>query len=94
MAKEFRTNVINIKFTVISAVSSFKTPPYEVKFHDSRDRFMMVRDNNLKDTFIKLDLKFDSKRAMQIAFLEFLKQVGSMFKGESAKVPKNRLRIR
>ena len=55
---------------------------------------MMVRDNNLKDTFIKLDLKFDSKRAMQIAFLEFLKQVGSMFKGESAKVPKNRLRIR
>ena len=38
--------------------------------------------------FIKLGLKFVSKRSMQLGFFEFLKQVGLIFKGESANIQK------
>ena len=43
--------------------------------------------------FIKLDFKFISKRSMQLVCFRFLKQVGSIFKGESANVSKTWLRI-
>ena len=54
---------------------------------------MMIRDTSLKDALIKLVLTFASKRAMQIGFFEFLKQVGSVFTSESANEFKYSLRI-
>ena len=39
--------------------------------------------------FIKVGLKSVSKRPIQRGFFEFLKQVGLIFKGESANVSKN-----
>ena len=52
-----------------------------------------MMDTSLKDALIKLDLTFASKRAMQIGFFEFLKQVGPSFTIESASASKNSLRI-
>ena len=42
--------------------------------------------------FIKVDLKFVSKRSIKLEYFEFLKQFGSKFKGESVDVSKNWLR--
>ena len=38
---------------------------------------------------MKLGLKFVSKRLIQLGFFEFLKEVVSVFKGESARVPRD-----
>ena len=43
--------------------------------------------------FIKLGVKFVSKRLIQLGFFEFLKHVGSTFKDKSANVSKHWLRI-
>ena len=89
MAREFRTKVIDIKFKVVSIAFCFRTFPCKMKFHGSRDHFMKIRDSNFKKIFIKLGLKFVSKRSIQLGFFEFLKQVGWTFKVESANVSKN-----
>ena len=70
---------MDIKFTVVSVKFCFKTFRCKAKFHDSRDHFMTI----------KLGLKFLSKREILHGFFELLKQVGSVFNGESANVAKN-----
>ena len=81
---------MDIKFTVVSVKFCFKIFRCKTKFHDSRDHFMTIRDTNFKNVvFIKLGLKFLSKREIQHGFFELLKQVGSVFNGESANVAKN-----
>ena len=83
MAREFRTKVIDIKFTVVAVVFGIRTFPCKMKFHGSRDHFIMIRDSSSKTfVFIKLGLKFVSKRSIQLGFFEFLKQIGSIFKSD------------
>ena len=48
MAREFRTKVINIKFTIALVLLWCRNFPYKRNFHDSRRRFMMVRDTSFK----------------------------------------------
>ena len=78
MAREFRTKVINIKFTVISVVFCFKSFPCKIKFHQRIDHFMIPFSKTF--VFIKLGLKFVSKRLIKLGFFEFLKQGESTFK--------------
>ena len=49
MTREFGIKVIDIKFTVVFC---FRTFPSKMKFHDTRDHFMMVRDTSFKNVCI------------------------------------------
>ena len=49
LAREFRTKLINIKFTVLSVVFCVRIFSFKMKFHDGRNgHFMMVRDTSFK----------------------------------------------
>ena len=55
---------------------------------------MMIKDTSFKNIcFVKQILKSVSTRSIQLVFLEFLKQVGSIFESESANVSENCIRI-
>ena len=49
MAKELRTKIINIIFTVILVVACFWTFPCKMKFHATRDDFIKVEDTSFKN---------------------------------------------
>ena len=87
--RELRTQVTDIKFTVILVVFCFRAFPFKMYFM-TVEIILWWSDIPVLKTFvfIKLGLKFLSKRSIQLGFFEFLKQVGLIFKGESANISK------
>ena len=76
---------MNIKFTVISVAFCFRTFPCKMKFYDCRDHFMIVTDSSFKNIcFHKTKFEVCKQKINTTWIFEFLKQIGLIFKGESA----------
>ena len=66
--------------------------PCKIKFHDSREHFIIIKYTSFKNGVFFHKTKFEifqQKIGGMIGFFEFLKQAGSAFKCENANVSKN-----